>query len=221
MSAAIRLEAVHKTYPGPPEVAAVRGIDLEIMPGDLVAVEGPSGSGKSTLLHLMGALDRPSRGEVYIEGSPLSGMSDGGLSGVRSHRLGFVFQEYFLIPGMTALDNVAQGLVYRGVRATARREAAARALARVGLSGRVAHHPNRLSGGERQRVAIARALVGEPAVVLADEPTGNLDSETSAAIVDLFCELNREGSTFVVVTHDQEVAGRLPRRVEIRDGRLR
>jgi putative ABC transport system ATP-binding protein len=216
----LKLEEVTKIHAGPPPVEALRGIDLEVSAGDLVAVVGPSGSGKSTLLNLMGTLDRPSSGQVFVEGQAVGLLGDRRLAGLRAHRIGFVFQEYFLIPGMTVWENVAQGLVYRGIRSRLRRRVAADTLERVGLSERIEHLPSRLSGGERQRVAIARALVGQPAVVLADEPTGNLDSETSASILDLFVELNRQGSTFVVITHDRELAARLPRRFSIRDGRL-
>jgi putative ABC transport system ATP-binding protein len=217
----LRLDGVTKVYPGPPAVEAVRGVDLTVASGELMAIVGPSGSGKSTLLHLMGALDRPTAGEVSIEGNTLSRLSDGRLAGLRAHRIGFVFQEFFLIPGMSAAENVAQGLVYRGTAARRRQTAAEESLERVGLGARIGHMPNQLSGGERQRVAIARALVGDPAMVLADEPTGNLDSETSGAIAELFLALHDQGSTLVVITHDHELADRFPRRVEIRDGRLR
>jgi putative ABC transport system ATP-binding protein len=216
----LRLEEVTKIHLGPPSVEALRGIDLEILPGDLVGVVGPSGSGKTTLLNLMGTLDRPSSGQVFVEGQAVGLLGDRRLSGLRAHRIGFVFQEYFLIPGMTAWENVAQGLVYRGIGPLLRRRQAGDTLERVGLHERIDHLPSRLSGGERQRVAIARALVGQPAVVLADEPTGNLDSETSSSILDLFLDLNRQGSTFVVITHDRDMASRLPKRFHIRDGRL-
>jgi putative ABC transport system ATP-binding protein len=216
----LRLAGVAKTYPGPPPVEAVRGVDLSVEPGELMAVVGPSGSGKSTLLHIMGLLDRPTAGEVYVEGEPVSSLSDRRVSAVRAHRLGFVFQEFFLIYGVSAVDNVAQGLLYRGVPAPERGRRSLDALERVGLGHRVDHVPARLSGGERQRVAIARALVGDPAVLFADEPTGNLDSVTSEGIVELFLELNRSGSTIVVITHDRDLATRFPRRVSLLDGRV-
>jgi len=214
------LEGVSKTYPGPPPVHALRGADLEVTAGELMAVVGPSGSGKSTLLNIMGALDVPTDGRVAIEGQDIAKLSDAALSAIRATRLGFIFQEFFLLSGTTALDNVADGLLYRGVSKAERRARATVALERVGLAHRLDHVPNQLSGGERQRVAIARALVGDPAVVFADEPTGNLDSKTSDDIVELLLDLNQAGSTIVVITHNHEVAGRFPRRVEILDGVL-
>ena len=216
----LSLRSVTKTYPGSPPVEALRGVDLSVERGELAAIVGPSGSGKTTLLHIMGALDRPSGGTVEIDGHELSGLPDRRLSGLRALKLGFVFQEFFLIEGISALDNVAQGVLYRGLPVAARSRRARSALERVGLDHRVEHVPSRLSGGERQRVAIARAIVGDPAVVFADEPTGNLDSATSSAIMDLFVELNRAGSTIVVITHDPEISSRLPRQVSIRDGVL-
>ncbi len=216
----LRLSQVTKIYPGPPPVEALAGVDLTVEAGEMVAIVGPSGSGKSTLLHIMGALDRPTGGEVEIEGRSLASMTDAEMSGLRAHRLGFVFQEFFLIHGVPAWQNVAQGLMYRGVASAQRRRAARLVLERVGLGHRLEHLPTQLSGGEKQRVAIARALVGEPAVVFADEATGNLDSVSASGIVDLLLELNLTGSTIVVITHDHSVAERFPRRVSLLDGRL-
>jgi putative ABC transport system ATP-binding protein len=216
----LELVDVVKEYPGDPPVVALAGVDLRVDQGDLVAIVGPSGSGKSTLLHVMGTLERPSGGAVRIAGEDTSTMSDPQLSGLRARRLGFVFQQFFLLDGLSVLDNVADGLLYRGGRLSERRLLAQAAIERVGLGHRMGHRPNQLSGGEQQRTAIARALAGRPALVMADEPTGNLDSMTGASILELLRELHDEGTTIVVITHDHEVAAAMERRVEIKDGRI-
>jgi putative ABC transport system ATP-binding protein len=216
----LELADVVKEYPGSPPVRALDGVSLSIDAGELVALVGPSGSGKSTLLNVVGALDQPTSGTVRVDGRDVGALSDAALSAVRGRSIGFVFQHFHLLDGQTALDNVATGLLYRGIPAGERRERAAAALDRVGLGHRTEHRPRALSGGERQRVAIARAIVGEPAIVLADEPTGNLDTRTGAEVLDRLEQLHDEGATIVVITHDPGIAGRLPRCVSIRDGRV-
>ncbi|MER5711355.1 ABC transporter ATP-binding protein [Streptomyces sp. NPDC002122] len=217
-STVVRLRGVTKEYAG--GVRALDGVDLTVAEGELLGIVGPSGSGKSTLLHVVGTLDRPSAGTVEIAGHDVAALTDRRLSALRARHIGFVFQAFHLVPGVGALENVAEGLLYSGLPRARRRAMAAEALARVGLADRMKHRPHELSGGQKQRVAIARAVVGEPDLLLADEPTGALDSASGEAVMELLHDLNREGATIAVITHDAEIAGRLPRQVRIRDGRV-
>jgi putative ABC transport system ATP-binding protein len=216
----IELEQVTKTYSSQPPVHALRGVSFTVRSGELVAIVGPSGSGKSTLLHILGTLDRPSSGTVRIDGEDVATLTDRRLAALRAHSIGFVFQQFFLSEHTTVLENVADGLLYGGAGLAERRERAAEALGRVGLEDRAGFRPGKLSGGQRQRVAIARALVGRPAIVLADEPTGNLDSKTGASIIELLHELNADGATILVITHDSGLAAQLPRQLHVLDGQI-
>jgi putative ABC transport system ATP-binding protein len=220
MSAVLQVEQVTKTYASQPPVSALRGVSFTVARGELVAIVGPSGSGKTTLLHVLGTLDRPTSGRVRAAGLDVAMLSDRELATLRATRIGFVFQQFFLAEYATVLDNVADGLLYVGVGIKQRRAQAAEALVAVGLGDRPHARPTQLSGGQRQRVAIARSLVGRPAIVLADEPTGSLDSTTGEALITLLEDLNAAGATILVVTHNLSIAARLPRRIEMLDGRI-
>jgi putative ABC transport system ATP-binding protein len=217
---ALEVDSVTKTYPSEPPVTALRGVSFSVAAGELAAIVGPSGSGKTTLLHLMGTLDRPSSGSVRIAGTDVAALSDREVAFLRASRIGFVFQQFFLAEHKSLLDNVADGMLYAGVKIARRREMALDALGAVGLAGRAEARPTQLSGGQRQRVAIARALAGEPAIILADEPTGNLDQATGQSILELFEALHQRGATIVLITHDMGIARRMPRRIEVLDGRI-
>jgi putative ABC transport system ATP-binding protein len=216
----IALDAVTKVYPSQPPVTALRGVSLSIASGELLAIVGPSGSGKTTLLHIMGTLDRPTSGQVRVTGVDVARLRDPLMSAMRARQIGFVFQQFFLAEHATVLDNVADGLLYTGAGAGERRDRAREALRLVGLGARPYARPTQLSGGQRQRVAIARALAGRPAIVLADEPTGNLDTATGRSILALLGDLNQQGTTIVVITHNRDIAALLPRQIEMRDGRV-
>jgi putative ABC transport system ATP-binding protein len=220
MPPALEVDSVTKTYQSEPPVTALRGVSFSVAAGELAAIVGPSGSGKTTLLHLMGTLDRPSSGSVRIAGTDVAALSDRELAFMRASRIGFVFQQFFLAEHKSLLDNVADGMLYAGVKIAKRRDMALDALGAVGLAGRAQARPTQLSGGQRQRVAIARALVGEPAIILADEPTGNLDQATGQSILELFEALHQRGATIVLITHDMGIARRMPRRIEVLDGRI-
>ncbi|MGW7447589.1 ABC transporter ATP-binding protein [Kitasatospora sp. NPDC054795] len=216
----LELRGIVKEYGDAAPLRILHGIDLLVDRGELLAVVGPSGSGKSTLLSLIGTLERPTAGRISLDGHDLANLRERQVAALRAHRIGFVFQQFFLLAGLSCVENVATGLLYTGASARARRRRAVEVLRRVGLGHRLDHHPEQLSGGEKQRVAIARAVAGRPALLLADEPTGALDSASGAAVVDLLRELNTDGTTVVVITHDRELAASFPRRVGIQDGRI-
>ena len=216
----LELEQISKSYPGIPPVEALSNVSISVARGEFWGIIGPSGSGKSTLLHVIGTLTRPSSGLVHIDGIDTSEMSDRDLSGIRSRKIGFIFQDFFLLSGFTAIENVENGLLYSGVSVRERKERSETMLERVGLSHRLKHYPNELSGGEQQRVAIARALVHEPAFVLADEPTGNVDSKTTDSLMELLTGLNNEGTTLILITHDLEIAKMAGRQIILKDGRI-
>ena len=216
----LELENISKSYPGTPPVEALSNVSISVARGEFWGIIGPSGSGKSTLLHVIGTLTRPSSGLVHIDGIDTSEMSDRDLSGIRSRKIGFIFQDFFLLSGFTAIENVENGLLYSGVSVKERKERSEAMLERVGLSHRLKHYPNELSGGEQQRVAIARALVHNPAFVLADEPTGNVDSKTTDSLMELLTGLNDEGTTLILITHDLEIAKMAGRQIILKDGRI-
>jgi putative ABC transport system ATP-binding protein len=220
MRPVLQLDSATKIYHGQPPVVALRGVSFSVGAGEFAAIVGPSGSGKTTLLHLMGTLDGPTSGSVRLTGTDVTALGDREVAFLRATRIGFVFQQFFLAEHETVLDNVADGLLYAGIRPAERRRRALDALALVGLAARSGARPTQLSGGQRQRVAIARALAGEPAIILADEPTGNLDQATGQSILALFETLNQRGATIVLITHDQSIARRMPRRIEMLDGHI-
>lgn len=220
MTPVVELVDIHRSFPGPPEVLAVRGVNLRIGQGEYLSIVGPSGSGKSTLLHVLGLLDRPTSGTYLLDGVDVARMSEGERAGMRGGRIGFVFQAFHLLASRSVLDNVMLAMVYQRVARRERRLRAAEALQRVGLDHRIDFSPGQLSGGERQRVAVARALVGRPSLLLADEPTGNLDQSNAASVLDLFDDLHAGGITIAVITHDEQVSRRAERRVRITDGEL-